>query len=77
MPDLGWDATEEIEIQENTKETAQEKSEINKMAHPPKTMVTIVILVLTFIEIIKSHIQKTQEICRKTSGKKRNQENRS
>ena len=67
MPDLGWDATEELEIQRNTEETAQEAGEIKDTVHIlPGTIISIAILILTFLETIMSHIQEIPEICRKT-----------
>ena len=67
MPDLGWDATEELEIQGNTEKQHRKQSEIKETwyTYSEKTIITIAILILTFIETIKSHIQKFQETYRK------------
>ena len=80
MPDLGWEATEEIETQENTKETAQEKSEINKMAHTPPqdngNNSDISPNIHRDHQI--THTENTRNLQKNSaSGKKRNQENQS
>ena len=72
MPDLGWDKTEEIETQRKeekttpTTEDTQEIGETEATAHiVPETIIAILVLILTFLETIKSHIQKIPEIWRK------------
>ena len=68
MPDLGWDATEELEVKRKGNETTQEISEIEDTVHIlPETIIAIVVLILTFIETIKSHTQEIPEIGRKAA----------
>ena len=68
MPDLGWDATEELEVQGKVNETLEEVSEIEDTAHIlPETLIAIAVLILTFLENIKTHIPKIPEISRKTT----------
>ena len=79
MPDLGWDTTKELEVQE-----------ISQVEHTvpmlPETIIAVIILIVTFLENIKDYLQKipqavksmtkavgrnklykrTSEICRKT-----------
>ena len=49
IPDLGWDATEELEVQE-----------ISQVEHTipifPETIIAVIILIVTFIENIKGHM---------------------
>ena len=72
MPDLGCDATEEIETQRKedkttpTTESTQEIDETEATVNiVPETIIAILVLILTFLETIKSHIQKIPEIWRK------------
>ena len=74
MPDLGWDATEEIGTQRKENETTpttkktQETGEIENTVHILlEIIISIAILILTFLETIKSHIQEIPEIFRKTT----------
>ena len=68
MPDLGWDATEELDIQKKVKEATQETSEIEHTVHIlPETIITIFMLILTFLETIKSHVQKIPKTWRRTA----------
>ena len=71
MPDLGWDSTEEIGTQGKEDETTpttgdtQEVGEIEDTVHiVPETIIATFILILTFLETIKSHAQKIPEIWR-------------
>ena len=73
MPDLGWDTTEEIEIlgkRDRTMHTLKKIQEICETETTvqvfPKTITKILILIMTFWQTIKSHIQKVPEIWRKT-----------
>ena len=73
MPDLGWDATEEIETLSKedrttpTKENTQEIGETETTVHIiPETIITILVLIMTFLQTIKSHAQKIPNIWRKT-----------
>ena len=72
MPDLGWDVTEEIETQRKedmitpTAVGTQEIGETESTVHiVPETIIAILVLILTFLETIKPHIQKIPEIWRK------------
>ena len=74
MPDLGWDATEEIETQRKedkttpTTESTQEIGETEATVHiVPEAIIAILVLILTFLETIKSHIEKIPEIWRKAA----------
>ena len=57
MPDLGWDATEELEVQE-----------VSQVEHTfpifPETIIAIAILVVTFLENIKIYIQEIPKVSR-------------
>ena len=68
IPDLGWDATEEIETQGKEDRSAprmaetQEKSESEATVQiVPETIIAILVLILTFLETIKSHIKRISE----------------
>ena len=73
MPDLGWDTMEEIESQikedrrtKHITKNTQEIGEIEDTVHIlPDTIITIALLILTFLETIIPHIQKIPEIWRK------------
>ena len=72
MPDLGWDTTEEIETQGKEDKTTlmtedtHEISETEATIHiVPETKITIVVLILTFLQTIKSHIQEIPKIYKK------------
>ena len=73
MPDLGWDATEEIETQQKEDKTTpmtegtQEIGEMKATVHiVPEIIIAILVLIMTFLETIKSHAQKIHETWRKT-----------
>ena len=73
MPDLGWDATEEIETLSKedrttpTTENTQEIGETETTVHiVPETIIAILVLIMTFLQTIKSHAQKIPDIWRKT-----------
>ena len=72
MPDLGWDATEEIEAKEmenrttNTTESIQEMGEDNNTI-PPQTLMNIIVLIMTFIANIKSSLKRIQHFWEKTT----------
>ena len=69
MPDLGWDIAETQLQEENKAEEIQELPETVTLltAVPLQAMITIVILITTMIQHLKSHIQKTPGITRKTT----------
>ena len=67
MPDLGWDATEELEVQE-----------ISQVKHTvpifPETIIAVIILIVTFLENIKRHMQKIpQAVKSMTKASSRNE----
>ena len=74
MPDLGWDATKEIETKGKEDKTTpktegtQEISETEATVHiVPETIIAILVLILTFLETTKSHIQTIPKIWRKAA----------
>ena len=74
MPDLGWDATEEIEHQrkeDNTTHITEQTQEIGEIKATvpivPETIIAIIVLILTFVETIKSYIQGILEMGKKTA----------
>ena len=58
MPDLGWDATEELEVQE----VSQIKHIVPIL---PETIMTIALVIITFLENFKTYIQEISKISRK------------
>ena len=59
MPDLGWDATEELEIQRKVNEPTEETNEIEDTVHIlPETLISIVVLIIAFLDTIKSQLQE-------------------
>ena len=61
MPDLGWDATEELEIQKKGNEPTEETSEIENTVHIlPETLRSIVVPILALLDTIKSQLQEKQ-----------------
>ena len=67
MPDLGWDATEELETQdilsttiENTEETAKTVQVL------PETITAIAILIVTFLETFRPQFQEIIQIGKNT-----------
>ena len=74
MPDLGWDATEEIEAPHKRDMTVsmtadmQEVGEIEDTVDiVPETIIAILVLIITFLETIKIHIQKIPKSWRKAA----------
>ena len=69
MPDLGWDIAETQLQEENEAEGIQElPGTITPLtAVPLQVMITIVILITTMKQHLKSHIQKISGIARKTA----------
>ena len=59
MPDLGWDATEELEVQE-----------VSQTEHSvpifPETIIEIALVIVTFLENIGTYIQEIPKLSRKT-----------
>ena len=68
MPDLGWDATEELETQDTTSTPIENTEE---MAIPvqvlPETITAIAILILAFLETLKPQLQELLQIGKKTT----------
>ena len=59
MPDLGWDATEELETQETTNTSIENTEEMETTVQIlPETITAIVILILAFLETIKPQLQE-------------------
>ena len=60
MPDLGWDVTEELEVQE-----------MSQIEHSvpilPETIIAIALVIVTFFENIKTYIQEIPKISRKAA----------
>ena len=68
MPDLGWDAMEELEIQRKGKEPTEETNEIEDTVHIlPETLISIVILILAFLDTNRSQLQQIPKIYRKAA----------
>ena len=74
MPDLLWDATEEIETLNKedkttpTTENTQEIGETEATVHiVPETIIAILVFIITFLQTIKSHAQRIPDIWRKTA----------
>ena len=66
MPDLGWDATEELEFQRKVNEPTKETNEIEDTVHIlPETLISIVVLFVAFLDTIKSQLQEIPKISRK------------
>ena len=63
MPDLGWDATEELETQE-TANTGVENTEVIETTVQvlPDTITAIAILILAFLEKIKPQLKEILKI---------------
>ena len=56
MPELGWDAIEELETQETVSTPAENTEEMEITVHIlPETITTIAILILAFLETIKNN----------------------
>ena len=69
MPDLGWDATKELETQGKVNEPAEETNEIEDTVHIfPETLISIVILNLVFLDTIKSQLQEIHTISKISSA---------
>ena len=68
MPDLGWDATEELETQEtvSTPTGNTEEREITVQILP-ETITAIAILILAFLETIKPQLQEILKIGKATA----------
>ena len=68
MPDLGWDATEELEIQRKVIEPTEETNEIEDTVRIlPETLISIVVLIVAFLDTIKSQLQEIPKISRKAA----------
>ena len=74
IPDLGWDATEEIETlskEDRTTPTMENTQDIGETETTvpivPETIIAILVLIITFLQTIKSHTQKIPHIWRKTA----------
>ena len=74
MPDLGWDAREEIETQRKENKTTpttkktQEIGEIEATVHIiPEAIIATLILILTFLETIMPYIHKIPKVWRETA----------
>ena len=66
MPHLGWDATEELEIQRKVNEPTMETNEITDTVHtPPETLISIILLIVALLDTIKSQLQEIPKISRK------------
>ena len=66
MPDLGWDATEELKIQRKVNKPAEKTNEIKDTVHIlPETLISIVVLIIAFLSTIKSQLQEIPKISRK------------
>ena len=66
MPDLGWDATEELEIQDTTCTTIENTDEIANMVQVlPETITAIAILILAFLETLKPQLRELLQIRKK------------
>ena len=68
MPDLGWDATEELETQDVLSTTIENTEEIaNTVQVLPGTITAIAILILAFLETLKPQLQELLQIGKKTA----------
>ena len=59
-PDLGWDATEELEVQE-----------VSQIEHSapifPEAIIAMALVIVTFLENIRMYIQEIPKLSRKTA----------
>ena len=63
MPDLGWDATEELETQDTVSTLIENTQEIETTVQIlPDTIIAIAILILAFLETIKPQLQELLKI---------------
>ena len=63
MPDLGWDATEELNTQDTPSITTGNTEEMAKTVQLlPETITTIAILIITFLETLRPQLQEILQI---------------
>ena len=63
MPDLGWDATEELETQDILSTTTENTEETVKTVQVLPEMITaIAILIVTFLETLRPQLQEILQI---------------
>ena len=68
MPDLGWNATEELNTQDTPSITTENTGEIAKTAQVcPETITAIAILIVTFLETLRPQLQKILQIGKNTA----------
>ena len=67
MPDLGWDATEELNTQDTPSITTENTEETAKTVQVlPETITAIAILIITFLETLRPQLQKKLQIGKNT-----------
>ena len=67
MPDLGWDATEELNTQDTPSITTENTEETAKTVQVlPETITAIAILIITFLETLRPQLQKILQIGKNT-----------
>ena len=67
MPDLGWDATEELNTQDTPSITTENTEETAKTVQVlPETITAIAILIVTFLETLRPQLQKILQIGKNT-----------
>ena len=68
MPDLGWDATEELNTQDTPSITTENTEKIAKTVQVlPETITAIIILIVTFLETLRPHFQEILQIGKDTA----------
>ena len=67
MPDLGWDATEELDTQDILSTTTENTEGIAKTVQVfPETVTVIAILIVTFLETLRPQLQEILQIWKDT-----------
>ena len=68
MPDLGWDTTEELNIQDTLNTTTKDTEETARTVQVlPETITAIVILITTFLETLRPRLQEILQIGKNTA----------
>ena len=68
MPDLGWDATEELDTQDTPSTIIENTEEIAKTVQVlPETITAIAILIVTFLETLRPQLQQILQIGKNTA----------